>query len=46
MYSFLNDGEKYSNKSDDWQLLPEVKELWDVMEKINAKSEGITIRDI
>jgi N-acetylglutamate synthase-like GNAT family acetyltransferase len=39
MYSFLNDGEKYSNKSDDWQLLPEVKELWDVMEKINAKSE-------
>jgi hypothetical protein len=46
MYSFMNNGEKYTNRPADWKLLPEVKELWDVMEKINAKSEDIAIRNI
>lgn len=37
-YRFLNDGEKYSNLPEEWDLLPEVKELWDCMERINAQS--------
>ena len=46
MYRFINNGEKYTNNSTDWKLLPEVKELWGFMEKINAKSEDIAIKDI
>jgi hypothetical protein len=37
-YRFLNGGEKYSNQPEEWDLLPEVKELWDCMERINAQS--------
>jgi len=42
-YRLLNDGEKYSVTSEEWDLLPEVKELWDFMERINAQSseEGL-----
>jgi len=45
MYSFLNNGERYTNKPEDWELLPEVKELWDVLEKINAKSEIMVVQE-
>jgi hypothetical protein len=42
-YRLLNGGEKYSNLPEEWDLLPEVRELWDCMERINAKSreEGL-----
>lgn len=42
-YRFLNNGEKFSNLPEEWDLLPEVKELWDCMERINKQSteEGI-----
>jgi len=42
-YRLLNDGEKYSVTPEEWDLLPEVKELWDCMERINAQSseEGL-----
>jgi hypothetical protein len=42
-YRFLNGGEKVSNLPEEWDLLPEVKELWDFMERINKQSteEGL-----
>lgn len=45
MYSFLNNGEKYANRPEDWELLPEVRELWEVLEKINAKSENTVVQE-
>lgn len=43
LYRFLNDGDRISTKPEEWDLLPEVKELWEFMEKINAQSteEGL-----
>ena len=38
LYRFLNNGDKISTEPKEWDLLPEVKELWEFMEKINAKS--------
>ena len=42
-YRFLNNGDKYSTKPEEWELLPEIKDLFDYMEKINAQSaeEGL-----
>lgn len=42
-YRFLNDGAKYSTLPEEWDLLPEVKDLWAYMEKINEQSreEGL-----
>ena len=42
-YRFLNNGDKYSTKPEEWELLPEIKDLFDFMEKINAQSaeEGL-----
>jgi len=42
-YRFLNAGENFSTRPGEWDLMPEVKELWDFMEKINAESgeEGL-----
>ena len=37
-YRFLNNGDKYSTKLEEWDLLPEIRDLFDVMEKINAQS--------
>ena len=38
-YKFINGGEQYTTQPEEWDLLPEVEELWKAMEKINAKSE-------
>ncbi len=42
-YRLINDGIRYTNQPEEWSLIPEVKELWDCLEKINAKSteEGL-----
>ena len=42
-YRFLNGGERFSNPPVEWDLLPEVKELWDCIERINEQSreEGL-----
>jgi N-acetylglutamate synthase-like GNAT family acetyltransferase len=39
-YQFLNEGERYSTKPDEWQLIPEVKRLWDFLEEINTQSDN------
>ncbi len=42
-YRLLNGGDKFSSLPEEWDLLPEVKELWECMERINANSaeEGL-----
>jgi len=42
-YRFLNEGAKHSTLSEEWDLLPEIKELWSYIEKINEQSseEGL-----
>jgi hypothetical protein len=37
-YRFLNDGAKYSTQPEEWDLLPEVKELWTHLERINEQT--------
>jgi hypothetical protein len=37
-YRFLNDGEMYSTLPEEWDLLPEIKDLWTYMEKVNEQS--------
>jgi len=37
-YRFLNGGEKYSTAPEEWDLLPEIKELWNYLEKVNEQS--------
>jgi hypothetical protein len=37
-YRFLNNGDKISTKPEEWDLLPEIRDLYDFMEKINAQS--------
>jgi hypothetical protein len=39
-YRFLNDGGNYSTLPEEWDLLPEVKDLWAYMEKINEQSRA------
>jgi hypothetical protein len=36
MYQFINDGEKYATKPEEWQLHPEIRRLWECLESVNA----------
>lgn len=40
MYRFINDGEKYATKPEEWLLHPEIARLWQVMEEINGRLGG------
>ncbi len=35
MYQFINEGEAYASKPEEWQLHPEVRRLWECLEEIN-----------
>jgi ribosomal protein S18 acetylase RimI-like enzyme len=37
LYKFINDGEKYATQPEEWQLHPEVRRLWEELEKINGE---------
>ena len=37
LYQFLNDGEKYATKPEEWQLQPEIRRLWECLESINCR---------
>ena len=39
----MNNGEKYAAKPEEWDLLPEIRQLWEYLESINAHSseEGL-----
>jgi hypothetical protein len=36
LYQFINDGEKYATKPEEWQLHPEIRRLWECLASINA----------
>ncbi len=38
-YKFINQGGKYSTKAEEWELIPEVKKLWDFLEELNTLSD-------
>jgi hypothetical protein len=37
MYRFINEGEKYASKPEEWQLHPELLPLWEELEALNAR---------
>ena len=37
LYKFLNEGEKYATKPEEWQLHPEIRRLWECLENVNAR---------
>ena len=37
LYQFVNEGEKYATRPEEWQLHPELQALWDLLETINAR---------
>jgi GNAT superfamily N-acetyltransferase len=37
MYQFVNEGEKYATRPEEWQLHPDLKPLWELLEAINAR---------
>ncbi len=37
LYQFVNEGEKYATRPEEWQLHPELQALWDFLETINAR---------
>ena len=40
MYRFINDGDQYATKPEEWQLHPELRRLWQNLEAFNARSAG------
>lgn len=36
-YKFLGEAEKYSSRPEEWEMIPEVRRLWDVLDEINRK---------
>lgn len=36
-YRFIHDGAEYATKPEEWNLAPEIKELWECLERINEK---------
>ncbi|MBM4289217.1 MAG: GNAT family N-acetyltransferase [Deltaproteobacteria bacterium] len=37
LYQFINDGDAYATKPEEWQLHPEIRRLWQCLESINAR---------
>ena len=37
MYQFINEGEKYATKPEEWQLHPQLLRLWEELEAFNAQ---------
>ena len=37
MYRFIGEGEEYATKPEEWILAPELKELWNCIERVNQK---------
>jgi hypothetical protein len=40
MYRFINKGEKYATKPEEWQLHPELQRLWEALEAFNRRLTG------
>ncbi|MDP3181453.1 MAG: hypothetical protein Q8M54_01390 [Desulfobaccales bacterium] len=37
MYQFVNEGEKYATRPQEWQLHPALRRLWEELERLNAR---------
>jgi len=37
MYQFINDGDKFATRPQEWQLHPEVRRLWEEMELCHSR---------
>lgn len=37
-YKFSEEGEKYATKPEEWHLAPEVREVWEVIERVNRET--------
>jgi hypothetical protein len=40
MYRFINEGDKYATKPEEWQLHPDLQRLWEAMEAFNRRLTG------
>jgi hypothetical protein len=40
MYRFINEGDKYATKPEEWQLHPELQRLWESLEAFNRRVIG------
>jgi ribosomal protein S18 acetylase RimI-like enzyme len=40
MYRFINEGEQYATKPEEWQLHPELRRLWEELEALNSRLVG------
>jgi hypothetical protein len=44
-YKFINQGEKYSTKPKEWQMLPEIEKLWECLEELNSYSDDTKMKN-
>ncbi len=40
MYRFINEGDKYATKPEEWQLHPDLQQLWESLEAFNRRVTG------
>lgn len=45
VYKFLGDAQKYITKPEEWNLTPEVRKLWNVLEEINKESDDSIMQE-
>ncbi len=43
-YRLINGGDRFATQPEEWQLLPEMKKLWDCLEEINRGSDDAALR--
>jgi len=43
-YRLINGGDGLTSQPEEWQLLPEIKKLWDCLEEINRESDDAALR--
>jgi hypothetical protein len=40
-YKFVKDGAQYATKPEEWHMAPEVREVWEALERVNQKIEDV-----
>jgi hypothetical protein len=45
LYKLVGDGEKYVTKPEEWQLIPEARKLWTLLEELNKESDDAALRE-
>ena len=44
-YKFLGNAEDYATQPEEWQLIPEIRRLWNVLVEINANCDDAALRE-